>query len=104
MLRKAGVAQVETVSSGQEALDCLRPGELPSLVILDQNMPGLSGTQTMARIRTRHPGLPILISSGQPGLEEWAEFRQPGVDVISKPFTLGEIQDKLNRFRGVAGS
>jgi CheY-like chemotaxis protein len=98
MLRKAGVHQVDTVSSGQEALESLRAGELPSLVILDQNMPGLNGAQTLKRIRALHPAMPVLISSGQPGLEEIAEFRQPGVGIIPKPFTLEEIQEKLARF------
>ncbi len=99
MLRKAGVRKVRTLSSGQEALEVLRAGEPPSLVILDQNMPGLNGSQTLKRIRKLHPDLPVLISSGQPGLEERPEFSQPGVGVISKPFTLDEIRNRLARFQ-----
>ena len=51
-------------------------------------MPGLDGIQTLARIRERHPAMPILISSGQPDIENWECFRQPDLAVISKPFTL----------------
>ena len=97
MLRKAGVPEVETAAGGAEALARLGSGSLPDLVILDQNMPGMSGAETMERIRSRFPDLPILFSSGQPDLENWERLRQPGVAVIAKPFTLEEIQAKLGQ-------
>ena len=98
MLKRAGVRQVKTFSGGEAVLAELRAGELPDLLILDQNMPGLNGIQTMERVRALGPDLPILISSGQPDIEAWAAFRQPRVAVISKPFTMKEIQTKLARF------
>ena len=98
MLRKSGVAQVETAAGGEAALDCLGAGDLPEVVILDQNMPGMTGVQLMARIRDRHPLLPILFSSGQADIESLPELHQPRVAVISKPFTLEEIQAKLGHF------
>ncbi len=61
-------------------------------------MPGLNGTQTMERIHNLHPDLPILISSGQPGIEDLDCFKLPRVAVISKPFTMLEIQSKLAQF------
>jgi len=97
MLRKAGVAQARAVAGGQEALEALGAEPLPDLVVLDQNMPGLDGVQTLALIRGLYPDLPVLISSGQPGIQEWPCFKQPNVAVISKPFTLGEVLDKLAR-------
>jgi PAS domain S-box-containing protein len=98
MLKQAGVLRVKTFPGGKEALESLRSGELPDLIILDQNMPGLNGTQTMEGIRSLHPDLPILISSGQPDIEELDCFKQPRVAVISKPFTMVEIQTKLAQF------
>jgi signal transduction histidine kinase/ActR/RegA family two-component response regulator len=95
MLRKAGVLQVHSVPGGQEALDCLGSGECPDLVVLDQNMPGLNGVQTMAGIRCLHPALPILISSGQPDIETLECFQRPWVAVIPKPFTMDEMIEKL---------
>jgi len=99
MLRKAGVDHVEAVEGGAAALASLGSGELPDLVILDQNMPGMTGTQAMALIRERHPDLPILFASGQPDLETWACLKQPRVGVISKPFTVAEIQARLEAFQ-----
>ena len=62
-------------------------------------MPGMNGIQTMERLRALHPGLPILISSGQPDIEEWPCFQQPNMGVISKPFELNELLAKLAQFR-----
>ncbi len=98
MLKKAGVREVETAASGEEALKKLLPGELPDVLILDQNMPGIAGVKVMARVRDRYPDLPILFSSGQPDIESWDCLKQPNVAVISKPFTMDEIQAKLAKF------
>jgi PAS domain S-box-containing protein len=97
MLRKAGARRVATFANGEEALAALREEGPPDLVILDQNMPGLDGKHTLKLIRELHPELPILISSGQPDIGEWTEFHQPRVSVISKPFTLKEMQSKLGQ-------
>jgi CheY-like chemotaxis protein len=100
MLKTAGVPQVKTASGGRKALESLREGELPDLVILDQNMPGMDGVQAMAEIRKLYPDLPILIASGQPDIAQWDCFHQSKVGVITKPFSLEEIQAKLARFAG----
>lgn len=95
MLRQAGVAQVQAVAGGRAALDLLRSGAVPELVILDQNMPDLDGIQTLALMRRSHPDLPVLIASGQPDVQEWDAFRQAHVAIIAKPFNLQEIQEKM---------
>jgi CheY-like chemotaxis protein len=95
MLRKAGVEQVQAVAGGRAALDLLRSGAAPDLVILDQNMPDLDGIQTLALMRRSHPDLPVLIASGQPDIQEWDAFRQAHVAIIAKPFSVDEIQEKL---------
>lgn len=61
-------------------------------------MPGMDGIQAMVEIRKLHPDLPILIASGQPDIERWDCFNQPKVGVITKPFSVEEIQAKLAQF------
>jgi len=95
MLLRAGVRSVKAFAGGREVLSDLRSGSLPDLVILDQNMPEMSGVQTMEEIRNLYPDLPILISSGQPDIEAWAAFDRPRVSVITKPFSVEEIQARL---------
>jgi len=96
MLRSGGL-MVEAVAGGEEALQSLGSGVIPDLIILDQNMPGMDGVQTLGKIRELHPEVPILISSGQPDIDEWPCFQQPNVAIISKPFDMAEIQTKLAR-------
>jgi CheY-like chemotaxis protein len=100
MLQWAGATEVATAAGGQEAIDRLASGAVPDLVILDQNMPGLDGLRTLALIRERHPDLPVLISSGQPDIEDWDALKRNSVGIISKPFTLEEIQEKLGGMHG----
>ena len=94
MLKNAG-HQIKTVAGGEEALGSLDVGPLPDLIILDQNMPRMNGIQTMEKIRALHLEMPILISSGQPGIEGWDCFKRPNVVVISKPFEMDELLAKL---------
>ena len=95
MLQQVGVRWIETAASGEEGIAALRAGSIPDLIILDQNMPGMDGIQTMAEIRKLAPDMPILISSGQPDIESWDCFKRPGVAIIAKPFNLQEMLARL---------
>jgi CheY-like chemotaxis protein len=90
---------VETCVGGREALDHLAEHELPDLVIMDQNMPGMDGIRTLAKLRESYPDLPVLISSGQPDIQEWECFRSPHVGILSKPFDMEELAKKLRELR-----
>ena len=48
------------VSSGRDALDELEE-KLPDLVFLDEQMPGLSGIDTLGSIKERWPQLPVVM-------------------------------------------
>ena len=51
---------VRTVSNGSDALDAL--DEEPfALVLLDENMPGISGLETLSRINQTHPEVPVIM-------------------------------------------
>lgn len=57
---KAKGYEIETVSNGADALDALDAGDI-SLVLLDENMPGLSGLETLTRINQSHPDIPVIM-------------------------------------------
>ncbi|MDE6793384.1 MAG: response regulator [Muribaculaceae bacterium] len=60
MFLKAKGYNLATVSNGSDALDMLE-AERFSLVLLDENMPGLSGLETLSRINLAHPELPVIM-------------------------------------------
>ena len=48
------------MASGAEALDELRDRQV-DLVFLDENMPGISGLETLARIKASNPLIPVIM-------------------------------------------
>ncbi|MFN4971489.1 MAG: PglZ domain-containing protein [Bacteroidota bacterium] len=51
---------VDKVTSGNDAIDaCSR--ENYDIIFLDENMPGLSGLETLARIKAIHPDVPVVM-------------------------------------------
>ena len=49
-----------TVSNGIDALEMCEKEKF-DLIILDENMPGLSGLETLSRIKERHPEIPVVM-------------------------------------------
>ena len=58
-LEKRGY-QVTTVSNGRDAISLCQSDDF-DLVLLDENMPGLSGLETLSEIKNIHPNLPVVM-------------------------------------------
>src|ERR1041385_6097838 len=55
-----------TAGSGEQALDVIRGGVRPDLVLLDMNMPGMSGPDAIRALLSQLDGqVPIVILSGE---------------------------------------
>lgn len=52
--------EVLTASNGNDALDIVRQTDL-DLILLDENMPGLSGLETLDRIKDLRPAVPVVM-------------------------------------------
>src|SRR5262245_26845005 len=66
LLRSVGGYQVSTAANGQEALDRLRAGPRPGLILLDLLMPTMDGWEFCHRLR-QDPALasiPVVVVSG----------------------------------------
>jgi DNA-binding NarL/FixJ family response regulator len=61
-------------SSGEGLLEALE-NQTPDLVVTDIHMPGINGLEAVARIRRKHPALPILVLS----MYDTADFVQRAV-------------------------
>jgi len=51
---------VYTTNNGSEALDLIGEKDF-DIVFLDENMPGLSGLETLTQMKNRQPGLPVVM-------------------------------------------
>lgn len=83
--------QVGEASRGEEALQLLRSSVFDA-VLLDINMPGIGGIETLRRIRAFAPRLPILMLTVRDGEEEKVEALELGADdYVTKPFSTREL-------------
>jgi CheY-like chemotaxis protein/two-component sensor histidine kinase len=89
MLDDLGYAVIEA-TSGEQALRALRRGQRVDLVITDQLMPGMTGTQLIAAIRSEWPHVPLISATGYADLPEGLH---PDILRLSKPF----LQEDLAR-------
>ena len=70
-----------------------------SLVITDQVMPDLTGTQFAVELRNVRPGIPIVIATGFGGQGFEAQALDAGVNrVLRKPYAMREMGEALAAF------
>jgi CheY-like chemotaxis protein len=62
VLQKSGY-EVVTAGSAKQALEVLASRSI-DLVLSDQLMPGITGTELAQRVKTDHPRIPVVIVSG----------------------------------------
>jgi two-component system KDP operon response regulator KdpE len=84
--------QVVEASRGEEALQALRTA-ICDAVLLDVNMPGIGGIETLRRIRAMAPmRLPILMLTVRDQEEEKVQALDLGADdYVTKPFSTREL-------------
>jgi two-component system KDP operon response regulator KdpE len=83
--------QVTDCSRGEEALQMLR-GAVFDVVLLDINMPGIGGIETLRRIRAFAPRLPILMLTVRDQEEDKVQALDLGADdYVTKPFSTREL-------------
>ncbi len=84
LLERAGY-RVETMADGESCLAALA-GPAPDAVVLDLHMPGMTGSETLERILARHPHMPVVMLSGDVGVERVVAAVKAGAfDYLGKP-------------------
>ena len=91
MLSEFGYDVVEA-ASGEAALQMMRDGMTPDLLVTDHLMPGMTGAHLVEAVQAIRPSLPVLIVSG------YAETEgiDPAVPRITKPFRSSELAEMLS--------
>jgi DNA-binding NtrC family response regulator len=95
-LEEAGY-RVLTAESGEEALGLLRDPDLDAIVS-DLKMPGMSGSDLVARCRRDRPDLPVIVATAYGSIRSAIECIQAGAsDYLTKPFEPEELQFAVQR-------
>jgi DNA-binding response OmpR family regulator len=93
--------RTSTCNRGEEGLKMIET-DPPQVVILDMNMPGLSGMDVLARIRTDHPEIRVILLTGQSPREvEKAASGAGACDYLTKPVNIGELIVKIRSAVGL---
>jgi CheY-like chemotaxis protein len=86
VLQKKGY-NVLTASSGSEALKCLRERAV-DLVLSDQMMPGMTGTELTKAVKTECPEMPVILISGVNEIPLDAKYADCFVSKVGGPELL----------------
>ncbi|MEO6698642.1 MAG: response regulator [Paraperlucidibaca sp.] len=98
ILQRLGGFTVRSVSSGQAALDSLREGFTPDIILLDVMMPGMDGVKVLAAMRAMPiiKRLPICFLTAKIQPADIARWRALGVDdVLAKPFIPAKLVEQV---------
>ncbi|MBZ0185229.1 MAG: response regulator, partial [Candidatus Obscuribacterales bacterium] len=87
-----------TTASAEQLSDSLTTGPV-DLIMLDMELPGITGLALMAELRKQKPGIPIiLLSAKAPTEEDWISVAsEPQVEIMQTPITFGKLMYHLSR-------
>ncbi len=84
-----------TAGDGDSAMQAAR--ELrPDIAVLDVMLPGQDGISLLSRLRTEHPGLPVVLLTARGETRDRVSGLRAGADdYVTKPFSLEELLARL---------
>ena len=94
-------SEIKTAATGEEALGLLLGGFTPHLVVLDINVPLLSGFEVLSKIKSdpRLRMIPVVVFSGSDRAEDVQQaYRLGAAAYISKPMDLESTEAALSTF------
>ena len=94
---------VRTYSDGNELLNGTDLATSRCLIV-DYNLPGMTGLEAIARLRERHVLVPAILITTHPSAAVTERAAKAAVPIVEKPFLenalLDQIQAALDRPRG----
>ncbi len=96
LLQQAGY-QTQQTYDGDSALTLLAQRE-PSVLLLDNIIPGASGMEVLAHAHAHYPQLPVIVITGNGGILGAVCAMKAGAwDYIAKPFENSRVLELVNR-------
>jgi len=80
------------------AADLLNAPDLPdcACLVIDQNMPGMSGLDLVARLRDRRVSVPAILITSHPSAVVSTRAAHAGVPIVEKPFLGNTLIDSIH--------
>lgn len=88
-------------SNGEEALQLLSSNEMiPSLILLDINMPVMGGKETLKRLKEheQYQSIPVVVFTTSSNPSDEVFFNRYGVKVHTKPDKFQLMIEKIRQF------
>lgn len=86
---------VLTAASGAAAIEQVN-NDPPEVVVLDQEMPGLHGSETFIAIKKINPLIEVIMLTGNTSVDNAIELMQLGTfDYLMKPININELLYKI---------
>lgn len=94
---------VDCAGDGEQALQYLRRGARPGLILLDLTMPRMSGAEfrMVQKVDPKLNGVPVVLLSADGRMEEKARVLEAD-GAIRKPIDLDVLISTIERFKGAA--
>lgn len=92
--------QVLQAASGEEALDLIKRGPVPTAMLLDLELPGMDGIETYRRLLRVQPALAAVVCSAQLTAAMRRDLSELGVAdecLLSKPCEFDDVLRALRR-------
>lgn len=95
-LRKERKFNVKTVLNGEASLQAVRK-DPPDLVLMDIQMPGIDGIETLKQIKQEDPNIPVVMMSAHGTIERAVKSMKLGAyDFMTKPFARDRLLVTVN--------
>ena len=89
--------QVADASDGREGLLCLKNDTTFNVVIVDSEIPGMTGLDFIRQVRTEQKDLPVIMVSSMDARDRMIAAIEAGAnEYIVKPFTKDALGTKLD--------
>jgi two-component system, OmpR family, KDP operon response regulator KdpE len=85
--------EVINAADGKEALD-LAASRVPDLIVLDWQLPGMSGIETCRALRARS-GVPIVMVSGNRSNSKEVALAAGANGYLAKPFSINDLLTRI---------
>ncbi len=93
--------KVETAATGEEALQRVKKGLEPDLILLDVLMPGIDGLETLEQLRQMKPGVKVVMLSCVNDTRKVVQAMRLGAqDYLTKPFQKAELDAVIDQCLG----